>query len=151
MALFTDGGSAAAEVPHEEGFDPSLCESVPPCATADQSRDVCRTSRPFSDTLWTHRLVSLAPGALTVSVPPCDRPYCPIRTVADSNCGLDSARKFAPLIVGYNPNNEKTLQADIVPRSSLPVMPSGPVVNNNNTTRTTVAVLAGAPAHRYMY
>src|SRR5258707_435418 len=85
-----------------------------------------------------------------VKVPPCE-PYCPIRTVADSNCGLDSARKSPPLIVGYSPGEGNTYQADIVPRSSLPVMPSGPVVNNVIAARTTVAVLAGAPTQLYMY
>ena len=95
--------------------------------------------------------MSLAPGAVTVSVPPCRSPYCPIWTVAAANCGLETVRKPPPLIVGYRPTEDSTYQADIVPRSSLPVIPSGPVVNSVMAARTTVAVLAGAPAHRYMY
>jgi hypothetical protein len=55
-----------------------------------------------------------------------------------------------PLIVGYSPSDENTYQADIVPRSSLPVMPSGPVVNSVSAARTTVAVFHGWPVHRYV-
>ncbi len=74
-----------------------------------------------------------------------------MRTIAEGNCGLETARKSAPFVVGYRPRDEKTYQADMVPRSSLPVIPSGPSVKSVIAARTTVAVLAGAPAHKYMY
>src|ERR1700712_3471689 len=98
--------------------------SVPPRATSDQRTQVFARFEPSSLTRWMYRLSSVAPGAVMVSFlpPPC--------TTADGNCGLDTARKFEPLIVGYRPSDENTYQALIVPRSSLPVMPSGPVVNS---------------------
>src|SRR5262245_17277421 len=62
------------------------------------------------------------------------------------NSGLPRIISARPGIIGYIPIEEKTYQADIVPRSSLPGMPRVVVVHSvSSTWRTTCCVLAGSP------
>jgi hypothetical protein len=48
----TEGGSAAAAVPQDDGRAPSVWLSVPPRATADQSSQFFETAEPLSLTRW---------------------------------------------------------------------------------------------------
>ena len=84
-------------------------------------------------------------GASIVSVPPWLEPIVPSESTAWGNCGVLSTKKPPPLIVGYRPSELRTYQADIVPRSSLPVSPSGPFVNSVSAARMSVAVFHGSP------
>ena len=51
-ALLTDGGCAAAEVPHDDGVAPRVWVRVPPPATADQVSQFFATVAPLSLTRW---------------------------------------------------------------------------------------------------
>ncbi len=65
--------------------------------------------------------------------------------------GVCSRNWPLPGTAGYTPMALNRYQADIVPRSSLPVTPFGALVNNCCAARTTAAVFHGWPISVYSH
>jgi len=115
--------------------------SLPPAVTNRAGSHGLPDETPSTLRACTYIDVAPAPGASIVIFVPLPR----VISIC-GNSGLASTRSAREGTWGYMPSAAQTYHADIVPRSSLPVIPPGVFVHNRLTICRTVAwVLAGAP------